>query len=258
MASATPLQQPPTFSFFASSAMGRPMEPAAAATGLAPGSLYSAGMAAAPSHSQQAALPPNPNPAPAAAAGSAPAVPGSPFAALASLGTLSSYPNPGSEDAPVAGALMGARSGDPRAARPGNAFGAIGAPAPRAAPRPDAGSHMGSAGSGVLGAAAAADAAAPAGASMGVASAGGDAGSALAAWAAAQQAAAPAGKAGPAQGLASGQAAAGEAHIGASNPTLAGGGPGPGAAPITLLRQEVRWLQQRLTALHHSHTIHES
>lgn len=257
MASATPLQQPPTFSFFASSGMGRPLEPAAAAAGSAPGSLYSAGMAAPPPHGQQAALPPNPNPAPAPAAGSAPAVPGSPFAALASLGTLSSNPNPGSEDAPAAGALLGARSGDPRAARPGNAFGAIGAPAPRAAARPDAGTQIGSAGSGVLGAAAAADVLAAGGAPFGAASAGGDAGCALAAWAAAQQAAAPAGDAGLAQGLASEQAAAREARSGASNPTLAGSAPGPGdAGAITPLRQEVRWLQQRLGALRYSQMIH--
>lgn len=250
-----PMQQPPTFSFFASSGMGRPLEPATTAAGSAPGSLYSAGMAAPPLQGQQAAPPPNPNPAPALATGSAPAVPGSPFAALASLGTLGSNPNPGSDNAP-AGALMGARSGDPRAARPGNAFGAIGAPAPRAAARPDAGFQIGSAGSGVLAAAAAADAVAAVGASYGAASAGGDAGSALAAWAAAQQAGAPAGDAGPAQGLASGQAAAGEAGFGASNPSLAGGTLGPGdVAPITPLRQEVRWWQQWSGAQHGSLTI---
>ena len=251
MAGAAPMQQPPTFSFFASSGMGRPLEPAAAAPGTAPGSLYSAGMAAPPQQGQQAALPPNPNPAPAPMAGSAPAVPGSPFAALASLGTLSTNPNPNSEDAPASGALLGARSGDPRAARPGNVFGAIGAPAPRAAPRPEAGPHMGNAGSSVLGVAAAADALAAGGASFGTAGAGGDAGSALAAWAVAQQAAAPTGDTGFTPGPAP-EAAVGEACAGASNPTLAGSALGPGdAMPIVPLRHEVRRLQQRSGVQHY-------
>lgn len=141
---------PPSFSFFAASG-GRPADPAATALG---GTYAGANAAqhAPPPHAQQM----YPNPTPQRTGDTACiTVPSSPFAAVAAAscgpvgaapsGVENPIPNLGSSsgDGSSGGSLLGVRSGDPRAAPPGNAFGAIGAPARSSNPSVDTGHEAG-------------------------------------------------------------------------------------------------------------------
>ena len=141
---------PPSFSFFAASG-GRPTDPAATALG---GTYAGANAAqhAPPPHAQQM----YPNPTPQRTGDTACiTVPSSPFAAVAAAscgpvgaapsGVENPNPNLGSSsgDGSSGGSLLGVRSGDPRAAPPGNAFGAIGAPARSSNPSMDTGHEAG-------------------------------------------------------------------------------------------------------------------